>query len=320
MLHLSLLSTSLLIILIMLAVIFVTVKLTLLMQRVRQLRSAIQAPKAEPPIEVGSPYLLVNARHGYMLANPKDFYLGRAIIEYGEYGEFEGQFLRRLLPLRPGKVVEIGANNGTHTVSLAKALADESRQLIAFEPQPFIFQNLCANLALSGLINVVAHPWACGAKNEIVYFPRMDYTMEDNFGAVTVTPEPLPNSIAVTCVRLDDIVGTDAVSLIKIDVEGYELQALQGAVETITRSRPILYVENDRIEKSQALIEWLWSQNYQLYWHIPFLFNPDNFFRNQENIYGRIASFNMVCFPQGVEFTMDEAQKIVSATAHPLKQ
>lgn len=53
----------------------------------------------------------------------------------------------------------------------------------------------------------------------------------------------------------------------------YELLTLQGAVDVLTRSRPLLYVENDRLDKSQALIEWLWSQNYQLFWHMPRLFN-----------------------------------------------
>ncbi len=272
----------------------------------------------ESPIAVAPPYQLIQARHGWMLANPNDHYLGKAIIEYGEYGEFEGQGLVSLLGLRPGKVIEVGANIGTHTVSLAKALALEMREIVAFEPQPFVFQNLCANLALNGLTNATAWPWACGAKSEIVYFPLPDYHAKGNFGRISVGIEAQPGSVAVPCVRLDDVVGSDAVSLIKIDVEGYELLTLQGAAGILTSSRPVLYVENDRIEKSQALIEWLWSQNYQLFWHITSLYNPDNFLKKEENFYGKTASFNMLGFPRELKIPSDGLPEITNASNHPL--
>jgi FkbM family methyltransferase len=50
---------------------------------------------------------------------------------------------------------------GIHTVPLAQALQEQGRRLVAFEPQPVIFQQLCANLALNGLMNVTAWPFAC---------------------------------------------------------------------------------------------------------------------------------------------------------------
>ncbi len=309
------------IIAIVLIVVFITVRLTLLYNRVISLRpSGKSIDMGEPPIALAPPYQLVQARHGWMLVNPNDFHLGRAIVEYGEYGEFESQFLVRLLELRPGTVVEVGANIGAHTVSLAKALAPEMRKIVAFEPQPFIFQNLCANLALNGLTNVNAWPWACGAKSEVVYFSLPNYNELGNFGGVSVGAEaPSGSSVAVPCVRLDDIIGSDTVSLLKIDVEGYELLTLQGAVGILTSSRPVLYVENDRVEKSQALIEWLWTQNYQLFWHIPYLFNPDNFFDKAENIYGDFGSFNMLGLPRELGFPTDGMQEIANAAEHPLQ-
>jgi FkbM family methyltransferase len=253
-----------------------------------------------------------------MLVNQHDFYLGRAIIEYGECCEHEVRFLTSLLAYRPGMVVEIGANIGTHTIPLAKTLAAEGRKLVAFEPQPFLFQNLCANLALNGLTNVRAWPWACGAKEEVVYFPLPDYKAVGNFGGISMGTDALAETVDVPCVRLDDIVGSDMISLLKIDVEGYELLALQGALDALSQSRPVVYVENDRIEKSQALIEWLWSQNYRLYWHIPFLFNQDNFFEKEENMYGHTASFNMVGLPRELGISIDGLNEIVSAVDHPL--
>jgi len=307
--------------LLFLLTVVVTIKLTLLASRLAALRtSARTGDTTATPIAVAPPYLLVQARHGWMLANPHDVYLGRAIVDYGEYGEHEGLFLARLLSLRPGKVVEIGANVGTHTVQLAKALAAMGREMIAIEPQPFLFQNLCANLALNGLTNVAALQLACGDENRLVFFPSPDYKADNNFGAISAEEDASPGSIGVRCVRLDDVVGAEPVALLKIDVEGYELLALQGSSSVLTQSRPVLYVENDRVENSQALIEWLWAQNYRLYWHIPHLFNSDNFFKNETNAYGNAASFNMLGLPRELDLPMTELREVDSASYHPLVQ
>jgi FkbM family methyltransferase len=297
---------------------FVGVRLASLNRRaVRPPATARVDGMRENPIAVAPPYQLVRARHGWMLANPNDFYIGKAILEYGEYGELEGRLLAALLPVRPGKVVEIGANIGCHSVALARALAIDRRELVVFEPQPFLFQNLCANLALNGLGNVTALPFACGAHAGTVYFSPPDYMVQGNFGGVSMAEAAQPGSVAVSGVRVDDILGTDAVSLLKVDVEGNELGALQGATRVLSTSRPLLYVENDRVEKSRALIEWLWSQNYRLFWHCPRLFNPDNFFEREQNIYGKAGSLNMLGVPRELENPVEGLEEITSAAQHP---
>ena len=58
--------------------------------------------------------------------------------------------------------------------------------------------------------------------------------------------------------------------------------------------KPILYVENDRREKSAALIRRLDALGYALHWHAPPLFNPRNFLENPHNVFGRIISCNML--------------------------
>ena len=75
-----------------------------------------------------------------------------------------------------------------------------------------------------------------------------------------------------------------------------EIMALTGAQETISKFRPIMYVENDRKENSEALIRLIASFGYRMYWHLPPLFNPDNYNKNPENVFGNIVSENMLCF------------------------
>ncbi|MDR2452924.1 MAG: FkbM family methyltransferase, partial [Candidatus Accumulibacter sp.] len=264
-------------------------------------------------------YRIVRARHGWMLANPNDFYIGRALLEYGEYGEIESGFLHRCL-FKPGRVVEVGANMGSHTVGLAKAAAAKGEEMMVFEPQPVVFQNLCANLALNGLRNVRAWPFACGDETGMVSFPEQDYGRPGNFGGVAMShAQEGPGRIAAPCVRLDDFLGEGAVALIKIDVEGFELAVLRGADETLRRWRPVLYVENDRVNESKALIEWLWSRGYRLFWHVSPLFNPDNLFGKSANDYGNVASFNMVCIPEElVRSELSGLDEIVDSSKHPL--
>jgi FkbM family methyltransferase len=268
------------------------------------------SPSAPLPLTANAQ--LVQTRHGWMLANPNDFYLGRALLEYGECCELESAVLRQLL-VRPGIVVEVGANIGVHTIALAREAEARHQVLVAFEPQPVIFQSLCANLAVNGLTNVLAWPYACGAKAGTLYFEQPDYGAPGNFGAVSMQSEPGSNTIPVPCVRLDDALRTHTVGLLKLDVEGFELNALQGAEETIARSRPTIYVENDRLDRSQALIEWLWSKDYRMWWHLPPLFNSGNFFGRTENIYGHVVSCNMLALPKEVELEIEGFVEVVDS-------
>ncbi len=263
---------------------------------------------------------LVNARHGIMLVNPRDYFVGQAIIAYGEYSEPEQQALAALVSQSQGDVVEIGANIGAHSVPLARALSDRGGRLIAFEPQPVVFQMLCANIALNGLANVLAWPFACGAEAGVVAFAPPDYGAVGNFGAVEMTASAGGAAQTVPRVRLDDWAGESRIGLIKIDVEGQELAALTGATATLARHRPLLYLENDRFEQSPALITWLNAAGYRLWWHLPPLFSAANFFGQSENRYPNLVSVNMIGVPREIDADMGDLRPIEDAGWHPLKR
>src|SRR3954469_8060635 len=92
---------------------------------------------------------LRDCRHGPMLFNINDKYIGRSLELYGEFSEPEITLLTSYL--RPtDTVVEVGANVGAHTVPRAQAVSGGG-EVVAFEPQRLIFQTLCANLALNSI-------------------------------------------------------------------------------------------------------------------------------------------------------------------------
>jgi len=267
-------------------------------------------------IDLAPPYRLVFGRHGPCLVNLQDVYVGNAIATYGEYGEIEMDFMRQLV--RPGRdAVEVGANMGSHTVPLARLMAESGRRLMAVEPQPVVFQNMCANVALNRLLNVHTENAACADAPGWLSFDTPDYTATGNFGGISMQAGAAGRQ-RVRSVPLDDLVDASwDIGFLKIDVEGFEQQVLEGARNTIARHRPYIYLENDRIEKSKALIEWLWAAGYKLWFHLPQLFNPQNFAQNTQNIYGNVVSINMLAIPQETRVDIGQGP-LTDASFHPL--
>lgn len=238
---------------------------------------------------------VVEARDGYFLVNRKDFYIGQSIEIYGEHGWQEAEFLKKLV--QPGDtVIEVGANIGAHTVGLAKAVGPQGA-VHAFEPQRACFALLQAQIALNQLGHVHAQQKGVGKERGALWVPKVNYAAPGNFGGISLATQQAQGSERVEVVTLDDEFGDRPCALLKIDVEGMEEAVIRGGANLIRRQKPVLYVENDRPEKSKALVVAIQELGYRLWWHIPALFNPENYFGVKENAYGQVGSFNMLCAP-----------------------
>lgn len=259
---------------------------------------------------------IVRGRSGYYLINRNDMYIGRAIEKYGEFSHLEWEVLRQLCG-SGDLVLEVGANIGAHTLDLAWAVGPTGR-VHAFEPQRIIFQMLCANMALNGITNVHCHHAAAGAEDGYAVVPELDYSIKGNFGSVslerTTTGERVPK------VRLDSLLALDRLRLLKIDVEGMEQEVILGARALIERFKPVLYVENDRLDRSEPLILLIAAAGYRLFWHLPLLFNPENFFNDSENIFPNIVSANMLCFHRSCSIDITGFSEITDPTCHPFRR
>jgi FkbM family methyltransferase len=234
-------------------------------------------------------------RHGYMMYFAHDQHIGASLEWYGEWAEVEQDLFRCVV--NPGMtVIEAGANIGTHTLTLAR-LAGPAGRVHAFEPQRRIFQMLCANLALNDIGNVFAHPVGVGAANGMMSLPPIDYTKFGNFAGVELsTEEGEPVEV-----RSIDSYGFDKVGFMKIDVESMEVDVLRGSLETITRCRPVIFFENDRLDGVGEAMMMLFGQGYRCWWHLSTPFNPANYFGQEQDIWkGVAASNNMICLPREI--------------------
>jgi FkbM family methyltransferase len=221
--------------------------------------------------------------------------IGPCLASAGEFARAEVDFL--LAHLSPGcAACDVGANIGTVSIPLAKALPGLS--VFAFEPQLPIFRLLMRNVALNGVMSVEAYPWALGEADGMIEFATPALTAQTNFGAVGRGNQN-GNKVPVIIRRLDSL-SLPSLSIIKIDVEGYDLEVVRGAQETIQRDRPILFCEAHASPKTVELIGLMNQWDYDAYWFFaPFVSASASQGSNRS---ARIVGdTNIVAFPKGKE-------------------
>ena len=253
------------------------------------------------PFQSFPPFVeLADCRYGRMLYPQHDQYVGRSFKEYGQFSQGEVEIFTYFL--RPGAVVlDIGANIGAHTIPMAQ-LVGSGGVVVAFEPQPILHRILCANLVLNNIPNALTYAMALGSSQGTCQIPVLDYSQPNNFGGIGM--DMVSEGEAVPMGRLDDF-QLERVDFIKLDVEGFESEVLAGATETIQHCHPVMYIENDRAEKSAELIQRLFDLGYRLWWHLPPLFSPNNFKSNPENFFPGVVSINMIAVHQDQQLVTD---------------
>jgi FkbM family methyltransferase len=232
---------------------------------------------------------VVKTRYGKLIASPNDLYVGRGLFDYGEFSEAEVAFFRTAI----GKndiVCDVGANIGAHTL----AFSTMARHVYAYEPQPMLYHALSGMVALNELKNVTTVHAGCYCRDGTLSYYDLDLSSPNNYGAFPL--EKFNGHHPIRVIRLD----VDC-QFLKVDVEGMELDVLRGACDMIARSKPIIYVEADRKEKFQPLLDYIHYLGYFAYLHMPALFNPENFYGKKENIWGDdLSSLNLFCTPEPV--------------------
>ncbi len=136
--------------------------------------------------------------------------------------------------LAPGDtVLDIGAHVGSLTVPMARLIGPEGT-VYAFEPQKKIYRELVHNLKLNELANAVPLRFAISSKAGIVEMtPAIAHDGRVRVGTGGDRVEA----------RTIDSFGFSDVSLMKIDVEGYEVEVLRGAEKTIDAFTPVIIIE-----------------------------------------------------------------------------
>lgn len=142
-----------------------------------------------------------------------------------------------------GDIIHAGAFFGDFIPALSSALAAQAR-LWAFEPNPGNHAAAQQTIALNDLSNVTLINAALSNKDERVLFKTRDPSGTSLGGLSHFVTEDGPGVEAVQAAMLDFTVPLSRpVSLLQLDVEGHEKQALKGAYHLINRWQPILILE-----------------------------------------------------------------------------
>jgi len=155
-------------------------------------------------------------------------------------GRWEYDLMEKVKPfIKPGSTVcDIGSNLGSWSTYMSKWV-QPAGHVYAFEPQKMVYYQLCGNLFLNQCDNVTAYQVALGTheqNNQNIHLTPVDPT---NIGGTKVYDsfgynEKVLGSI-ITIRSLDSYNLTP--QFLKIDVEGYELNVLKGAQQTLERAQ-----------------------------------------------------------------------------------
>ncbi len=149
-------------------------------------------------------------------------------------------------------LIDVGANLGAWSVPMGDHIREQGGTFYAFEPQRQVFYQLCANLFINQLFHCHARQMAIGDINGEIDVPVLDMQTEINVGALSLDAEiraqrqvlstKLTESESVRIATLDSLELPGA-HLIKVDVEGLELEVLRGARHWLETSAypPILF-------------------------------------------------------------------------------
>lgn len=218
------------------------------------------------------------------------FYTQR--LKAGPYQKQNLIHLRELCP-NPRKILDIGMNIGMNTWEYATF----AQEVHGFEPVPGTYQVALDNIALNknhqdpnlgwwknpdkswasiavaGTINtynVALGPTAGSVEMHIKKNDGHNRVANDNYTKLNGKPVKVNTGyqrVQVPQLTLDSYNFTD-VDIIKIDVEGYELQVLEGAVNTVAQNRPIVQIECVEIQPRafgktiNDLMDYFTSKNY----------------------------------------------------------
>jgi FkbM family methyltransferase len=161
-------------------------------------------------------------------------------------------------------IIDVGAHVGSSTDLMNQYFPNST--IIAFEPDPRnndLFGYFLSHRITAGDV-VLMKQAVWSSSGEIPFDFQPSNTADNKFD-----PE---SALKVPCVSIDDYIFREGfeVDLIKVDVQGYELEVIQGAIVTIQKYKPLLILELDydaldaRGHSENDLLELLWKLDYRV--------------------------------------------------------
>jgi len=189
-------------------------------------------------------FTVLESEYGRFVVNRHCFYQAEALVKTGlPHIESELRAILGIVRTLPDEAVAVdaGANIGLVGIPIAQALRAKRGTVMAFEAQRMMFYALCGGAALNDLENLKAFNQAVGARAGRIRVPVPDYGVDQDFGMVSLV-EDTGGADEVDVVAIDGL-GLARLDFLKIDVEGMEIDVLEGAARTVRSHRPWCWIE-----------------------------------------------------------------------------
>ncbi|MEZ4818186.1 MAG: FkbM family methyltransferase [Flavobacteriaceae bacterium] len=168
-----------------------------------------------------------------ILVYTKDF-IGEEIYAFGLYEKGNINIMLNCLdfPTEEHSILDVGANIGNHTLQFSKHF----KEVYAFEPNLLAFDVLKLNTV--GIQNIKLFNYGLSNKNGEAFLKIPEY----NIGGATVVNERDSEKNKILLKKGDDVINFPF-AVMKMDIEGHELKAIEGLAETLIKHKPILFLE-----------------------------------------------------------------------------
>jgi FkbM family methyltransferase len=160
----------------------------------------------------------------------------------GIYEHYIFDYIREKIDIKGKNIIDIGANFGFHTLEFAELV--EHGHVFSFEPQKLVYYQLCGNVILNGFDNVTTYNTALSDEVNVLKMENLQYHSEVDINIGNAHLDACyDNGYNLVNVNTLDSYNFENVSILKIDVQGYEPRVLDGAKETINKNKPTIFIE-----------------------------------------------------------------------------
>ena len=178
--------------------------------------------------------VLIDVQGSKMHVDSRDTGVAPFLLEWGFYEKYETELFKKLIK-KGMVVVDIGANIGYYTLLAARFVGEEGK-VFAFEPDPYNYSLLCKNIQVNGHRNVIPVRKAVFSKSGKMKL----FLDKSNLGGHSLSEANVDKgaSITIEVTSLDDYFkNTDyKIDVIKVDVQGSEMEVLEGMTNTINQN------------------------------------------------------------------------------------
>jgi len=208
---------------------------------------------------------------------PNDIGISEELLMFHTHEPFSTKLLSPLLT--DGMYcLDVGSNIGYYACLESNAVGNTGK-VISIEPSPINYKYLKKNIELQNMSNTEVYNFACGNKNGEIQFlvsDRSNWSRVATEKFIDAPPDAILQTINVPVKTIDLLIeekSLQRLDFIRMDVEGYEVNIVEGMHQTLEKFKPLLHMEVHLfllgISETKKLLQNIQKHGYEILYYIP---------------------------------------------------